>query len=204
MWMNHFKQYNIPFWGSCLFFLPLLSFGQSTQGFSLPYRLDQPLRQLELNEELNEISGLSMSSREEYLLAIQDEKGSLFYLNKETGAISKTLRFWKDGDYEGVELAGENVFIVKSTGTLYQIKNAGQENQTVIKYNDFLTANNNIEGLTYWPKGNKLLLACKAQPGGQIDATKKKAIYAFDLDRNSFDSLPFMLIERSVIDQYLK
>lgn len=203
MWINHFKRHNMPVFGIWFFSLPLLVFGQSMQEFSLPYQLDAPIRQLTVSRQLDEISGLSLDLEAENLIAIQDEEGILFYLDKETGETTDKISFWKEGDYEGVEVVGESVFVVKSTGTLYHVENVGETNQSVIKYNDFLTSENNIEGLTYWPKGNKLLLACKAQPGKNLDGTREKAIYAFDLENNRFEPDPLMVIERSTIGQYL-
>ena len=203
MWMNLFKQYNMVIFKYSLLCLPFLVFGQENNDFILPYVLEAPVKQFELAKDLDEISGLSMDANEEYLIAVQDEKGSLFYLDKETGEIINEVAFWKEGDYEGVEIVGNDIFVVKNTGTLYQINFVDQDSQTVVKYNDFLNSDNNIEGLAYWPQENKLLLACKAKPGKEMDATQKKAIYSFDLEQKQFDTIPFLVVERSIISEYL-
>lgn len=200
MWINDIKQYK---WVLPLLSLPLLVCAQTNPTFVLPYDLDQPSRQLELDKVLDEISGLSMTNRKDELVAIQDELGSLFYLDKQTGEIKNEVSFWKDGDYEGIELVGNDIYVVKNTGTLYQIKNAGKKRQKVIKYNGFLDDDYNIEGLTYWPQQNKLLLACKAEGKAKAGDLQSKCIYAFDIKSKSFEDEPFLKVERPVIEDYL-
>lgn len=184
--------------------LPFFVFGQADITFSLPYQLDAPIRQLPVDDALKEISGLSMSPGEEYLIAIQDELGSLFYLNKQTGDIVKEVSFWKEGDYEGIELVGDDVYVVKNTGTLYRISNVGEEDQTVTKYNGFLNSDSNIEGLAYWPQEHQLLLACKAQADEKSSSSQQKCIYAFDLKSDEMIPAPFMEVKRSKVGDYLK
>ncbi len=184
--------------------LPFFVFGQAGASFSIPYQLDAPVRQLKVDDALKEISGLSMSPNETFLIAIQDELGSLFYLDKQTGDIVKEVPFWKEGDYEGIELVGDDIYVVKNTGTLYCISNAGEANQEVTKYNGFLNSDDNIEGLAYWPQGNKLLLASKAQAHPKSDGCQQKVIYAFDLDSTKIIPTPFMKLKRSNVDRYME
>ena len=117
----------------------------------------------ELPSELDEISGLSVDpSHRNELLAIQDEEGKIFRINSKTGALLWAITFWKDGDYEAVEAVGEDIWVAKSTGTLYHITNAGKPNQQVEKYNTDLTSENDVEGLAYDKLKNRLLLACSS------------------------------------------
>jgi len=204
MWISQIKQYNMRILRILLISLPFFVFGQADTAFSLPYQLDTPVRQLKVDDALKEISGLSMSPNEEFLIAIQDELGSLFYLDKQTGEIVKEVSFWKEGDYEGIELVGDDIYVVKNTGTLYCISNAGKEDQEVTKYNGFLSSDDNIEGLTYWPQENKLLLASKAQAHPKSDGCQQRAIYAFDLDSAEMIPTPFMEMKRSKVDHYME
>lgn len=187
----------------CCFFATV-SFGQEHHNHADPYDWDNPAQSFSLDEKLVEISGLSVEPTETYLLAVQDELGELFVLDKMTGRIVQQIPFWKEGDYEGIEQVGSTVYVVKSTGTIYEVANAGTSEQTVEKYNGFLTGDNDIEGLSYWPERNQLLLACKAQPGGELDPNRFKAIYAFDLETKSFLTEPLLLLDRGAVSAYLK
>jgi uncharacterized protein YjiK len=138
-----------------------------------------------------------------YLAAIQDEDGELFFLDPNSGRIVQQIPFWKEGDYEGVEQVGAITYVVKSSGTIYKIEKTGTSEQTVTKYNDFLNSDNDIEGLSYWPLRHQLLLACKAQPGENLDESRNKAIYAFDLRTHTFLKEPLLILRRDSVENYL-
>lgn len=167
------------------------------------YNWEQPDKHFEMDERLIEISGLSMADGESYLAAIQDEEGELFLLDPNSGRIVQQIPFWKEGDYEGVEQVGDITYVVKSSGTIYAIEKAGTTEQNVVKYNGFLNSDNDIEGLGYWPQRHQLLLACKAQPGENLDGNRKKAIYAFDLASKTFIEEPLLVSQRDSVENYL-
>jgi uncharacterized protein YjiK len=184
----------------------LLSFSgwaQHELPFNWGYDLAQPTRSLVLDNELNEISGLSLSLDGRELLAVQDEDGELYFLDPQSGHINRQVNFWKEGDYEGIEQVGAAIYVVKSTGTLYEIQQVGTNEQTVEKYNGFLTSDNDIEGLAYWPQRHQLLLACKSSPGENMNPNRTKAIYAFDLLTHTFVPEPLLLLQRDSVDNYL-
>ena len=89
------------------------------------YDLESPVAIFRMPSILNEISALSMSLDGQRLIAVQDEEGDLFFLDKKNGKIVEEVPFWKDGDYEGVESVGDDIFVVKSSGTIYKICKAG-------------------------------------------------------------------------------
>jgi uncharacterized protein YjiK len=151
-----------------------------------PYQLDQPDQTFELPQSLHEISGLGMGPNGKTLAAVEDETGSLFLLEKTTGRILHEIPFWKDGDYEGVEFVGEEVFVVKSNGNLYQIQNPATEAQIVIKHDSPYKKEYDIEGLALDPSHNRLLLACKGDAG----VPNGRAIFSFHLGQLAFDTIP--------------
>ncbi len=172
-------------------------------GFSFPYDLKEPDLELKLSRDLEEISGLSLHASSELLVAVQDEDGIVFLIDKEDGDVKAEIDFWKDGDYEGVEMVGTDIYVVKSTGTVYRILDPGGENQQVEKYNYFLNDDNDVEGLAYDPARRRLLLACKAAAGEGDDYRMKKALYAFDLSTFSLSETPAYLISLKEIQEYL-
>jgi uncharacterized protein YjiK len=158
----------------------------------------------ELPSELDEISGLSVDpSHRNELLAIQDEEGKIFRINSKTGALLWAITFWKDGDYEAVEAVGEDIWVAKSTGTLYHVTNAGKPNQQVEKYNTDLTSENDVEGLAYDKLKNRLLLACKKDAKDDGNDKNGRYIYAFDLDTKTLSKKPVYAIELEAVKNYL-
>jgi len=181
--------------------LTLLSFGISSHSNSfLPYRFDVPSDIYTLDNELEEISGLSFSKNDEYLLAVQDEDGLIYYLDKKNGEIVKKIEFWKEGDYEGIEAVGNDVFVIKSTGTVYWIPNTDGKKLDTEKFNYDLNKDNDVEGLAYDKVNHQLLLACKAHPDGQKDT---RGIYSFNLTHKQLLQDPVYLLKLSAIHAYL-
>lgn len=178
--------------------------GLTAQSAAKSYNFDQPILIGKLAKELDEISGLSISpNHRNELLAIQDEEGKIFRINAKTGALLWTTAFWKDGDYEGVEAVGNDIWVVKSTGTLYQVSKAGQHDQKVEKFNGFLTGENDVEGLTYDPTKNRLLLACKRDAKDDGNDKDGRYIYSFDLAKKELSKKPVYAIEREAVRKFL-
>ena len=189
----------------CLFFFS--SFGllaQSQANFTGQYDWENPSASLSVSDELEEISGLTYIPNSPYMYAIQDELGTLFMLDRESGRTVQQIPFWKEGDYEGVEWANGNVYVVKSSGTIYEVVAAGTVQQSVLKFNGFLGSDNDIEGFAYDAQNQQLLLACKAEPGEEIDPNRFKAIYSFDLRTKAFSEEPLILLDRNAFDAYLR
>ena len=74
-------------------------------------------------ESLKEISGLGITSDLQHLVAVNDEEGIVFLINKLEGKVVKEINFWNEGDYEGLEVVGNDAYVIKSSGTIYQVKN---------------------------------------------------------------------------------
>ena len=172
-------------------------------GYRLPYDLDEPDESFKLSGKLDEISGLGRMADEEHLVAVQDELGIIFLLSRKTGKIKEKINFWKNGDYEGVEVVGSDIFVVKSSGTLYRVINAGKEDQRTEKYNSFLNQSNDVEGLAHDPANNRLLLACKAKAAEGKEYNLTKGLYGFDLNTLTLDSLPAFTISLDEVHAYL-
>lgn len=176
---------------------------RQAEPFHFPYDLNKPDDTFKLPNELDEISGLGISPAGDRLAAVQDEDGKLFFIDPLSGEVTAEIDFWKDGDYEGIEMVGDEVYVVKSTGTVYRVKDPGEEGQEVEKYNYFLDDKNDVEGLAYDPAGHRLLLACKAEAGAGEEYELKKAIYAFDLNTFTLQEKPVYLISLADVQDYL-
>jgi len=171
--------------------------------YDFRYDLATPDQTIRLPGRLEEISGLGLLADGRRLVAIQDEKGIVYEIDRDSGEVLRETVFWKDGDYEGIEVVGEEVYAVKSSGTLYRIRNLGAPDQTVVKFNDQLGSGNDVEGLAYDSVRHRLLLACKGSAGDGEKYRFKKAVYAFDLATMAIDSLPVYLISLEDVQAYL-
>lgn len=177
---------------------------QSQSSFKFKYDLERPHKTFELPTILKEISGLGMTASGKHLVAIQDENGKLFYISKKKGEVTEKIDFYKDGDYEGVEVVGEDIYVVKSTGTIYQVINPmNPDRMDIEKYNDILEKENDVEGLGYDKKNNRLLVACKAKAGKGDDFKLKKGIYTFDLATKKMTTSPVFVISLEDVQNYL-
>ena len=96
---------------------------------------------------------------------------------------------------------GKDVYVVKSSGTIYQVSNEGKDIQ---KYKLGLSSENDVEGLAYDAKNNRLLLSCKAQAGKGAEYHQKRGIYAFDLNTKTLSTEPVLVIDGKEVQQYLQ
>jgi len=165
--------------------------------YKFPFDLSNPDESQKLPKKLTEISGLSIADGGA-LYAVQDENGSVFKIH---GEDIDEIPFRKDGDYEGIEVVGEYVYVIKSSGTVYKISNLGTDDQTREDFNDFLSDEHDVEGLCYHKETNSLLLACKGS--GEAE-NEKRAIYQFDLESNKIIEKPFFEISLEEIKAGIK
>ncbi len=182
----------------------ILPFGYKNLHPSFPYSKDEPNVTFELSEGLKEISGLSMTADGQHIAAVNDEEGKIFILDKMTGEVLNEYNFWDDGDYEGIELVGNDCWIVKSSGTLYQVKNYASKDFQVNKFKSFLNKENDIEGLAYDPTTHSLLIGCKGKAYEAEDKPNEKAIYSFSLDDLMMANKPSFLLTLPDIRLYLE
>lgn len=170
----------------------------SNKDYTFPYQLDNPTESRTLPEELKEISGISVDENGN-IFAVQDENGLVFKIQ---GAQIEKTNFRKDGDYEGIEIVGEQVYVTKSSGTVYKISNLGKPEQIREDFNDFLDDANDVEGLGYDKPSNCLLLVCKGHGEGTDDGTR--AVYKFDLETNKLQEAPYFKIDIAAIKNEAK
>ncbi|MBC8053475.1 MAG: SdiA-regulated domain-containing protein [Sphingobacteriaceae bacterium] len=152
-------------------------------------------------KELMEISGISFVSNDT-LVAIQDEEGLLYFYDLTKEEIIKKYEFWKGKDYEDLAVVGNDLWIVNSSGALYELKNfkAGPSKPNVFK--TVLKEDNNIEGLALDKRNNRLLLAVKDL---SIDGDEsEKDIYAFDLKSKTLNEKPVYSIRHADIENFFK
>lgn len=175
----------------------LFSQEESNETFHFPYDLNNPDRKYYLPDILMEISGNTLLN-DRIMICIQDEEGDLFFYDLDEGRLLKRVDFGKDADYEDVVLTGDEVFVLRSNGTIYRLRDF--ENEETVRTKEIktrLSKKNNCEGLCYDPVENRLLIALKGDPevNDDQDFDGYKAIYTFDLDEEKVTKQPEYLID---------
>jgi uncharacterized protein YjiK len=124
--------------------------------------------------ELREISGIALTA-DGRLLAHGDEVARIYVLNPRTGVVLKrfTVGNGPAGDFEGITVAGSDIYLLSSNGTLYQFKEGA--NEASVPYSTIdtrLGKECEFEGVAFEPDSAWLLLPCKRAskklPPGQL------------------------------------
>lgn len=166
---------------------------------NISYNLREPSLSLKIPEELEEISGISYLENN-MAVAIQDEHAILYFISLTNGEISDSIVFGEDGDYEGIAVNDESIFVLRSDGYIFSIPKGN--NQSIKKYNTLLDNRHDCESLCYNHASKNLLIACKQNPNEEIDPSRE--IYSFSLENESIDKKPLFSIRLSDIKRYLE
>jgi uncharacterized protein YjiK len=149
------------------------------------------VKKWQMPEQLLEISGLSYIDEQRFA-CVQDEQGTIFIYNIVSSSVEKEIPFGAVGDYEGLAVVGENVWVLRADGKLFEVSNINTANPAVKEYSTQLTIKQDSEGLCYDRKKNRLLIAIK---GVELETEDYKSIYAFDLDSKKMDQQPVFKID---------
>lgn len=140
----------------------------------LPFDFDEASEIIVLDESLVEISGIAYEPEKNRLLAINDEEGAVYIVDRKSGAAIKWLIFGKNRDYEGLVCTPKTIYALESDGDIYRIDIASASADIE---KTPLTSKSDAEGLTLLPDG-RLLIACKGYPRGEA-TTARKVIYSY-------------------------
>ena len=157
---------------------------QVSPGISVEKKWDMP-------KQLLEISGLSYIDDSRFA-CVQDEQGTLFIYNITSSSVEKEIPFGGVGDYEGLAVVGEAVWVLRADGKLFEVNNINAAKPLVKEHTTHLTIKQDSEGLCYDKKHNRLLIAIK---GSELDTEDYKGIYAFDLSTKKMDQKPVFKID---------
>ena len=173
----------------------------SNQNWEFKYHLGQSEKCV-LSKELVEISALTIDHKSDITYAVNDEKAFIYGL--QDCKISSKFDFGKNGDYEGIELVDNQLFVLKSSGRIIQYDLTSEDEKRVIKTP--LKTKNDTEGLGYDKATNTLLIACKGSPNIEKGSKhkKSKAVYSYDLDKDEFIDKPLFLVDDHKIESYFK
>lgn len=166
---------------------------------SFPYDMTYPYAYFELDEVLNNVSGLAPSLDPKSITCIQNDDGKAYLLDKKTGKISSSVFFITEGQFEGVEMVRDTLFAMKDNGQLYKIWNLNGAHKTVKQVKMNLPRTEMMAGLGYDLQRNRLLITAKGQKEGEFS----KKIYEFDVKTNKCNPIPAYEITLAQFKEFL-
>lgn len=148
----------------------------------------------ELPEELNEVSAIEWIG-DQKVAAVQDEDGIIFIYDLDSGKIEKEISFGSGGDYEGLSISEGTAYVLRSDGTVFEIKNyMGQDPEvSPLKTNLSEIKDIDVEGLSLDKANNRLLLAVKEDKQDK----KARGVYTYDLKQRKSNGQPVFRIKLS-------
>ncbi len=153
-----------------------------------PYNWKQPNEKITLPESLHEISGITVVD-DSTLACVQDENGMVFLFDIQSKTIRKVIDFYSDGDYEGVAMVKKNMWILRSDGTLFRVKNYLSSEMKVDSFHTKIPAYDN-EGFCFDAVNERLLIGSKSRISKEKEDKDIRAIYAFDLKKKKLEKDP--------------
>ena len=155
---------------------------------------------LKLDLRIKEISGIVWDNHKDEFIAHNDEKGMIFYLDKNNAGIVKEFQFSATkGDYEDIAIAKDDVFVLRSDGMLYRIVTDSSGSQKAFDLGTIgLTGKNDFETLYYDPERRALVLICK---NCASDDKKVVSAYAYYLDSIGFVNKPIYSIDVAKVEE---
>lgn len=148
----------------------------------------------ELPEELKEVSAIEWIG-EQKIAAIQDEDGIIFIFDLNNGKIERKVPFGDGGDYEGLRISETTAYVLRSDGTVFEIRDFMGENPKAspIETNLSKIKGIDVEGLSLDKGNNRLLLAVKENKKEK----DSRGIYSFDLKERKSAGQPVFSIKLS-------
>lgn len=159
-----------------------------TSSNKIGYNFSKPILNDELPTILHEISGLTIIDSTS-IACVQDEDGILFIYNLKSHKITQHFTFALKGDYEGITLVNEVLYVLRSDGVLFEIKDYQSKQLKIKTYSTRIPATNN-EGLCYDVKNNQLLIGAKGKINKDPLNKDVRYIYSFDLKTKTLNPNP--------------
>lgn len=156
---------------------------------------------------LDEISGLAMTA-DYRLLAHNDERAIVFEIDYQHGSIAKAFHLSDDnypaaGDFEGIAATDDRIFLVTSTGRLYEFRE-GNSGESVL-FNVYTTGTGRdceIESLTYHERRRELLMMCKE--ARSLDMQGQLALYHWSIDKRQMNEDARIVIPVKRFSRHIK
>jgi hypothetical protein len=166
------------------------------------YNFKTPDTTLVMPDVLHEISGIT-SLDSNIIACIQDENGILFLYDLVKKKLTSQLKFFSNGDYEGIARVTDTIYVLRSDGVLYEIADIKSDNLIVTPFPTNIPSKDN-EGLCYDHESNRLLIACKDKTGKGDLSKDNRYVFGFDLTSKKLISEPVYSFDIDELKQFAK
>lgn len=187
---------NSLFLGLFIFFGQQIILAQST----IPYQLDQVKQRIILPDELREVSGLTVIDSKT-LACVQDEAGIAFIYDLANQEIKRKIHFADPGDYEGIAPVGKDLYVLRSDGVLFLIRDFAKDNPEIDSIKTGIPNKDN-EGLCFDKENKRLLIGSKSKIGKGPVYKNLRTIYAFDYRRKQLVKTPLYTYDITTIKEF--
>lgn len=153
-----------------------------------------------LDLKLQEISGVIWDNHLDEFIAHNDEKGIVFYLDRDTKGIKREYRFNAEkGDYEDIAMVKGDVYVLRSDGMLFRIVTDSTGKQNTFDVGKLETSGKNDFETLYYDQDKKALVMICKNCGN--DDKKTVTAYAYYPDSIGFDNKPLYTIDATKIKE---
>lgn len=178
---------------NCFYLITVIFFYVSCSNhnhFTSPtgYDLNKPVK-VDLESQLNEISGIVYYPKDTGVFAISDATGSLYKIFPDKNAMVQKWKFGKNHDYEDLQLHDSIFYILSSSGNIVSIKFFTADSLQTEEYK-FPEDKVEFETLYFDSSLNKLILVCK---DCKEDKKKDVSTFAFDIIDHTYSEGPFKI-----------
>jgi uncharacterized protein YjiK len=142
------------------------------------YDFENPTQSFELQPQLHEISALT-DINAQTAACVQDELGTVFFIDLESGRIVDRVPFGPPADYEGLTRVDDSLWIIESNGLLTELL-LHRSRLKVGSIRRLDLGHDNIEGLGYDAVSGTILIAPKDGPQGTKAEKRDRRVFAFD------------------------
>lgn len=149
------------------------------------------LHKWELPPQLMEISAIAWLSNYK-IAAVQDEEGIIYVYDLINNRVTGEFKFGDFGDYEGLAVHGDDAFVLRSDGTIFEVLKFMDPMPMVRVHKTPFSRKHNMETLVFDAERNCLLMVPKDR---DLASDDYKGIYAFFLDTYEMAKEPLFKIE---------
>ena len=142
-----------------------------------------PVAEWIMPSQLREISGLTLTARGT-VLTHDDNVGRISEIDPRTGVLLKSfaLSGQQKGDFEAITIAGQDIYLLESSGKLFKFREGADGTQVPFTvYDTKLGRECEFESLAYEADSSRLLMACKRLVNQAEGKPKELRIYALPL-----------------------
>jgi uncharacterized protein YjiK len=198
--MQRLKLLAGPFYICCIIVVFIIGCKPKKYIYKSPphYDFSKPFKN-KLELQIKEISGIVWDNQNDEFIAHNDEKGIIYYLDRDTKSIKREFAFSETkGDYEDIAMAKKDIYVLRSDGKLFRIVTDSTGKQNTFDAGQLESSGkNDFETVYYDPERKALIILCK---NCSTDDKKVVSAYAYYPDSIGFDNKAIFTIDVKKID----